>query len=435
MNLEGMGFSSDDRDKDSERLNPDSSRKEPDPSRQPPRKQLDSSLGVDGKHKTDLQPELDPTVRQFCTTYPNIAEKIRTAIRTGEEIKIFFTDIDNTISIGRHGHTEAQFQQGLIDTKQLIEKLNDHNFIVIPITGTHYDKGTESTWSIRARIASGALPPIVAQGTRYGCDALVDAGGVNAYGPSSAENTYNRDKNYSEFIQASPETYKRVKRETENLARLVNGAIKLSPENYAIINSFDPKFVEQSQGRLVIVPQIAFKEHDHHQGSHKKAYYFYSRSLPQRDLIEQLFNRVVDKNAKVVCCEEKDANTKARALFGDKVKDGEFPLKYCLDITPVDKGTPVEYFLEKIKAVAQAVCQELGKDPKEVKIDAWFAGDAGNDINAARVDGISNVVFVNVSSPELLRFKPELELAGKVVHDSQEGGLGPASILKAIFQE
>lgn len=370
--------------------------------------------------------------------YPTLDAKIRAAFGT-PVFDVVFTDIDGTLHIGA-GHSEAEVAENAAVTRALVERISGNNMALIPITGSHFEAGTPTTPSVHSRMNAGILPAVGASNGTFFCDALAAGGGTKAIGVDSS-GAFKIDEHYAELVRAKRFDYEAVLAAVIAIRDELNGlegslADSFSRVDFTVVRTFDTKPV----GDQLIDDRIYFQlaaGDDTHARVGKLALYFYANTLEERDRIEAMFIERFP-NIPIVCCEEKDANAAARRTEGyaSAMAEGSpFPLKYCLDLTPVDKGSPIELFTALISARIRELAPEYearGLNAPNVRV--WFCGDAGNDLNAARRDEVDRVVMVGGSSPELTRYADSLRAAGKEVYveDKASGRIGPQSILAAM---
>jgi|GEM_PF-2172941 len=379
-----------------------------------------------------------PTLTPVADIFPSISSRIKSVIERGDKkLVLIFSDVDGTLSLGRDVAGNGAL------TRDVITKARSRGVILVPITGSHYSSGTISTPSIEARIKEGCLPTF-ASGDKADSEFAVDAyatdggaillvqnnsvpGGSSRIGISPEGPSYVRD--YQSFVNSHRFDYEKfIGRSLLDLMDLQNGkADRLHSMVFSAetVKQYDPKplshWIEFQPGTAEGL----------HRTAGKIAFYFYANSIDDRDAVESYF-KVRFPGAQVVCCEERDANTKARE-WAIKTKSTSAPLtlKYCLDLVPFHKGTPVSFMLRVVREELFRQSNEAGKLP--IAIEAWFCGDAGNDLVGMQSDGITHVVMVGGSSPELLRQKASLEDMGRKVYtESEPTMLGPASILKAF---
>ncbi len=362
------------------------------------------------------------------SAYPTIGQKIDRALALNRPLHLIGTDIDNTLHLGA-GHPSERQHAYEGHLKEVVCALNRAGVIIVPVTGSHYDSGTPTTPSVRDRIAQGVLPGLGGKGTDdFYVDALVTDGGTKLLAPSAISLPH-EDADYRRL--AHPQySVAAVQSKLENEMQSIN-AEKLSTYQVQIISSYDPEF---SGERMVLQPGTIAGVH---QKSGKLALHFYASNLHERDVIERKFHETFPE-LRIVCCEEKDANNTARRtseyLAAENSVNHDFPLKYCLDLVPVDKAVPVEYFKREILAEIGIRAAALGIASHNVPpLVVWFSGDAGNDLNGVRSAAVDRVIMVGGSSPELTRWTEFLEGMGKRVYvESSPVRHGPLSILEAF---
>ncbi len=363
---------------------------------------------------------------EILTDYPSIRDKVAVSLESGV-VRVLLTDIDATFVLGA-GHTESEIAEGQRVMRDLVGKLNGENVIIIPISGSHFDSGTQTTNSILNRIEQGVLPLVGPGDDRsYRVDAYVSDGGARA-----VRGVRDREVGYDQRYQSTvhPEAYDYQGLSARALALAAQIAEKpLTEDEIAIIARYD------RHAQPVRIHMQPGTEDGTHRNSNKFAFYFYASTLEERDAIEQQFLKLgAELGVRAVCCEEKDANTQARRHpdFVGKVQEG-FPLKYCLDIVPFDKGSAVRYFTDLISAEVAEQCAANGSTSRP-RIEVWACGDSGNDYALMAPEAVTNVVIVGGASQELIRLGERLSEMGKQVYiESDPNRIGPASIANAFF--
>lgn len=354
--------------------------------------------------------------------YPELAAKIISAFESpARRLDVLFTDMDNTFIPGT-GRTPEQLAEGLRATHRLIDFLEPQPFVLIPVTGSGWSTDTRTTSSVSSRIKSGEIPDYH--------HALVTDGGMIALG-KDAKGAFQIDPNYEEELSVLKDRFNPegvfdlacLAMDQINVDSFAERELGLSPIDFDKIVSLDPSSPRK---------RIYLQEHIHPDNSvsgSKVCLYFYANSLAERDAIERVF-RDEFRDKAIVCCEERDFNN-----LRDRSAGAEpMPTKFCLDITPVHKGTPVHYYSELIKRAADALHMKRGGE--ELKICTWYAGDAANDLVAARRPEVDRVIMVGGSNQEFLRHADSLARTGKRVYIEPDAHrLGSASILRAITED
>ena len=358
--------------------------------------------------------------------YPSIIDKIRSSIDR-ETVRVLFTDVDATFVLGA-GHSPQEVQQSLDDMRSLTATLHQRGFIIVPVTGSHLDSGTQTTNSILNRVIEGMLPAVgdhVSQ-RAYCVDAYVCDGGAVAV-QSIRDNQTECDSSYARFITPTQLDYEKVLQSTKDLAAAINQVPLTNDEldNITLYDNFaSSERIHEQPGTL----------QGRHRESNKIAFYFYASNLEQRDQIEEQFKHAVRPyGLQVVCCEEKDANSAARRHPGiaPLIAQNSAPLKYCLDIVPFTKGDAIRYFSDYIQKQVTEIALELNL--RRPRVEVWACGDSGNDLPLMSAATVDRVVIVGGASGELIRASAPLREAGKEVFvDTNPSRLGPASILAAL---
>jgi hydroxymethylpyrimidine pyrophosphatase-like HAD family hydrolase len=355
--------------------------------------------------------------------YPSIRAKIERC-RTIGLVRILFVDIDATLILGA-GHSAEEIEQSHRNCRELISRLYLDDVIIIPVTGGHYDDDTPTTHSIATRIRRGFLPMIGhrAHGEPFLVDAYVSDGGAHARF-SDAGGTIVYDNFYYQHTHRINIDYEKVLLITDKLSRSLNDSLPLSQTHLKTIKQYD------IDAREVRVFRQAGTDNGTSKGSNKISYHFYARDIAERDRIYDSFcNEMNRYDLKVICCEEKDANTYARRMFPAETADHDFPLKYCIDIGTFNKGSAVEYFSGYISSLIAGNNSECCPE-----IQIWGCGDSGNDLPLMTSPCVTHAIIVGGASTELKRMESQLIAEGKSVYrESDPLCLGPASILKAFY--
>jgi hydroxymethylpyrimidine pyrophosphatase-like HAD family hydrolase len=355
--------------------------------------------------------------------YRSIQNKVYQGVTQGL-VRILFTDIDSTLVLGA-GHSDEEIRNSNTTARTLIGRLNSDRCIVVPITGSHFDSGTKTTESILDRIRSGVLPEIGIDenGDKFLVDAYVTDGGARAV--HKVNNTsHSFDSRYWDFMQTGNYDYESAYDSAERIRS------EIALEGSMVVDWSKIKGYEEDTAMEAIFFQPGTQDGTHRH-SNKLALYFYAATIEQRDLIEARFRaELAKKQLGVVCCEERDANARARTVFGEKADRDGFPLKYCLDIAPFNKATAIDYFIRYVQCVKTEAELQLGK--ARSILEAWACGDSGNDIPLMTSGHISHVVLVGGASAELSRLEPKFRKLGKQVYIEDDPTIkGPGSILKA----
>ena len=371
--------------------------------------------------------ESAPEVVRTFTDYPTIREKVVLGCETGRVV-ILFTDVDGTLVLGA-GHHAPEIEQGQRDMERLVKALNAQGAIIIPITGSHFDSGTNTTHSILDRIERGVLPHVgvSAPDSSFAVDAYVSDGGARSVHALSGQDV-SYDSSYIASVQPATLDYDQLLSHTQSLAAVINQR-NLSDEEQSLIAMYD---TSPETSRVFLQPGT---ESGSHRGSNKIAFYFYASSLNERDQIEASFaGHVKDFGMRVVCCEEKDATTAARRhpMLAEPADNLRLPLKYCLDIAPFDKGMAVRHFSDYVLHLI--VEQVLATGKERPALEVWACGDSGNDFSLLSSDIVTHAVIVGGASKELLRLGDRLKEHGKSVYiETDPSRLGPTSIAQAIL--
>ncbi|MBN8548954.1 MAG: hypothetical protein J0M12_06540 [Deltaproteobacteria bacterium] len=348
------------------------------------------------------------------TLYPELAAKIEAAFRTeARRLDVVFTDVDNTLVPGT-GLPEAEMRRGMEAASKLIEYISPKPIALIPITGSGWNTDTATTKSVRHRIQTGEIPSYQ--------HALITDGGMMALGRDAAGN-FHVDHDYQERLAQlkahfNPEGVFEIAKWVAD--RLNRGSLKgLGPINFEDVAAIDPNSP---------ACRVYLQEHVHPLGAitdAKICFYFYANNTDERDAVERLFREELEGYS-IVCCEERDFGNVKRASSRPSAEVS----KYCLDITPVHKGTPVEYFSKLISDAADALQLKYGGAP--LQIVTWYCGDAANDLVAARRPEVSRVVMVGGANEELIRHQPDLARHKKVYLETSPSRVGAASIHRAL---
>lgn len=368
------------------------------------------------RHRPAAQ-ELSP-----LAAYETMSAKIDQGIERGRVV-VVFSDIDSTLLLGS-GYSQQQIQESHQTAKQLIESLNASGAIIIPITGTGFGAGTQTTSGVRLRMEAGVLPQIgMLSGELFSLDALVSDGGGQAWQRGNV-----RDPEYQQMLSSQHFDYSAVR------SLLIE---KMAETNLNPVEAHDRVIIDRydqhaHQGRIQFQPGSI---EGHHQAVGKIAAFFYAETLEQRDAIELKF-QLAFPGIRIVCCEERDANTVARrdAEVVERLRKGvPVPLKYCLDLVPFDKGSAVDFYADKIMLDIAQKCALRGKPAPALEI--WACGDSGNDHTLMRAKAVTNVVMVGGASPELVRLaQPLRDIEKKVYVESDSTVFGPLSIERALRQ-
>lgn len=388
---------------------------------------------VSPDHDQNLQqrvlPNQGPQPEPF-THFQSIADKVAASFDRGV-VRVLFTDIDATFVLGA-GHHQSEIDQGQRDMRALVRRLNDEHTIIIPVSGSHFDSGTSTTNSILNRIGSGVLPMIDGESVdrSYHVDAYVSDGGARAvHGVQGRSVEY--DARYVDSVQPDNLNYNLIAQRAKQLAAEIN-LKPLTDSERNIVRQYD---AHANESRIHLQPGT---ESGVHAQSNKFALYFYASSLAERDAIEESFTALSrELGVRIVCCEEKDANSAARrhATYQAHGQGEGYPLKYCLDIVPFDKGSAVSHFSAYISSLISDRAVASGSTARP-RMEVWAAGDSGNDITLMAPDVVTNVVIVGGASPELIRLGDRLEAQGKEVYIERDPSrIGPASIAAAIFKD
>lgn len=354
--------------------------------------------------------------------YQSIIAKVERGLKRGL-IKILFVDIDATLILGT-GYSLPEIETSHRNCRQLITRLNQDNVIIIPVTGGHYHHDTSSTASIVSRIKKGFLPRTgnSTSGELFFVDAYVSEGGAHSiYSDNKGNVLY--DEAYRKQVHPESVDYQGLLDVTNRISRFLDTSFPISSYHLEKIIEYDdhaePFRIFQQPGT----------EDGTHRLSNKICYHFYAGQITERDIIYTYFKNVMSQYGfEVVCCEEKDANTLARRKFSVEADHNDFPLKYCLDIGPFNKGSAVEYFSRYIRSlISEKHCNA------STRVEVWGCGDSGNDLPLMMSSSVTHAIIVGGASAELLRMKPELISSGKSVYTEKDPFcFGPASILKAL---
>ena len=358
--------------------------------------------------------------------YPSIVEKIESSLATGV-VRVLFTDVDATLVLGA-GHSDAEIDQGQQDMRELVAELNRLGFIIIPVTGSHFGSGTNTTGSIIDRIERGILPQVggQAEDQSYSVDAYVSDGGALAV-KAVIQGAPTVDPHYASCVAPPNFQYDTVFRKA-----LVEAAKlrleSLGAAEQALMAQYDKHVGDE---RIYLQPGT---QEGYHRLANKVAFYFYANTLQDRDAIEAHFRGAMEPlGLSVVCCEEKDANSAARRHpeASELLAQERLPLKYCLDIVPFTKGSAVKYFGDYVSKVSTEAA--LRREVSRPTVEIWACGDSGNDIPLMVPALVSRVVVVGGASAELVRCAEALTEHGKKVFiESDPSRLGPASIAAAL---
>lgn len=388
-----------------------------------------SSHGFDGSEGTDparLEANGRPPSREITAIipelalYPDIVASLQRAFESPtREIDLVVTDLDNSLIPGT-GREEAEIKKGIEDAHRLVDLLDSYNGVLVCVTGSSWDVDTATTPSVSHRMSSGEVPSFL--------HAVVADGGMMALGKRDGAN-YEADTHYDGFLRERKSRFpaQQVYELADFVRKGLNRAevaqqLGLHQIDFSAVAAVDPAAHHE---------RVYFQPHVHPHGIAERAkvsLYFYAESLEERDLIEAKFRHELGGYA-IVCCEERDFNNK-RDRIG---LQSSCPMKFCLDITPVHKGTPVKYFADLVHRAAEVLHAEKGGEP--LKITTWYCGDAANDLVGMRRREVDNVVMVAQSSAELLRYADDLAAAGKRVFIEKDATRsGAATIIKALLQ-
>ncbi len=360
--------------------------------------------------------------------YPDIVSALHRAYQSEvRHLDLVLTDLDNTFIPGA-GRPQAEFDRGIADARRLTELLDVHNGILVCVTGSSWDVDTPTTPSVSNRVATGHIPAFL--------HAIVTDGGMRAYGKGGGSE-YKLDPSYEASVASQKADFPaegtfKVAEFVRDVANdeSIAAELGLAPIDFAAIAQVDPSSPRS---------RVFFQPHVHPRGvveGPKVSLYFYANQrlgseerLHERDLIEKLFRRELGHHLPLICCEERDFNNKSRAMGLESAT----PLKFCLDITPIHKGTPVAYFSKLIQRASEVLNHQYPGRPLEIA--TWYCGDAANDLVGMRRGEVDSVVMVAGSSEELLRHANQLASAGKHVHvEPDQHCTGAGSILKALMK-
>lgn len=359
------------------------------------------------------------SVLKELALYPDILSSLQRALREGRpEINLIVTDLDNTLIPGA-GRSAAEMERGIEDAHRLVRLLDGQCGILVCVTGSSWNVSTSTTPSVSHRVKTGDIPSFL--------HAIVTDGGMVALGKGE-EGSYQPDSVYAEFLREQTENFPAdqifgvaafVRRSVNNDS--LGPKLGLTPINFDAVERIDPASPRE---------RVFFQPHVHPNGvaeGSKVSLYFYANSVEERDRIEIQFRRELTSYA-IVCCEERDFNN-ARAANG---LEESCPMKFCLDITPVHKGTPVAYFVGLVERAAELLQQERS-DGASLAIKTWYCGDAANDLVGMRRHEVEKIVMVADSSEELLRHADTLASAGKEVYvELDRSCSGALSIIRAL---
>jgi hydroxymethylpyrimidine pyrophosphatase-like HAD family hydrolase len=312
--------------------------------------------------------------------------------------------------------------------RSLVADLNSKGFIIVPVTGSHFQSATSTTGSVLERIENGILPLVGEhhENRSYAVDAYVSDGGALAV-KSILNKAVVTDPSYASSVSPGVFNYDSLLTKAGTIAQEFNST-PLTEDECRIIALYDQ---HAKIDRVQLQPGT---RDGHHKAANKVAFYFYAATIHERDAIADRFQQEMKPlGFHIVCCEEKDATAAARrtsevaALLGNEAA----PLKYCLDIVPFTKGSAVNYFSQYIQRVSTELAVKHSVQRPTVEI--WACGDAGNDLPLMSSAGVSRVVMVGGASEELVRCATGLQEEGKQVFvDTTPGRLGPASIAAAV---
>jgi hypothetical protein len=391
----------------------------------PAQRQQDEPSGLTSRD--GLRPELSPAAEGTLSLaeYESIVRKVTASVTLGQPVTILFTDIDGTFTPAVGSRTEEVMRKQAQAMTEFANLIDQNNYILIPVTGSSMEAGTRQNQSLPNRIAAGEIPEIF--------DGLVTEGGSKAVIKVPGHD-FHYDANYAGLVSAQIEPFrasvqKYIQITDDLIADITNPASRLgarmktpSAEAQQLIEQIDKRDWEPSiriYKQTHIHPQPGTAPYD------RISLHFYASDLEDRDAIEHAF-KTAYPDLKVVCCEERDFGSEAQALVS-----GKLPItKYCLDITPINKETPIELFYAAVNAITERQNQLLSGNSA---VKAAYFGDAGNDGPAARSDLISFVGIVGHASEELRRMASELDQQKTVyIEAGPDEQVGVASMLAAM---
>lgn len=361
--------------------------------------------------------------------YPGMIDTIAHRVLSGEDVLVIFSDVDGTFTPAR-GDMNDRLK--VIQTEamtQFAELVTKNNYVFIPITGSSYEVSTPTLESLQQRIGAGEIAEVF--------HALIVEGASKAVIKGKGSTEFSYDEHYASFVRERAEEFRAG---LPTLFKTCDEQLEAVRQQMLTIKGMTVRLAEFSPaardlyarvlGReLHDADRIQYQPHAHPQPGQapldKISLYFLASTIVDRDRIEKLF---VEKfrGWDVICCEERDFNSEA-----SKVMKGERPLtRYCIDIAPINKATPIELFTRLITETTTYFNQTFKGNSKVIPV---YFGDAGNDIPAARANPIRKVGIVSGASREFLRKARDLPPLGKDVYvDSKAGRPGVASILTAL---
>lgn len=359
--------------------------------------------------------------------YESIRHKINSAIANQNDVVVLFTDIDGTFTPAVGSRTEAVVAMQEAAMAEFADLVRDRNYILIPITGSSYEVSTRTLQSLSQRIADGEIPEIF--------DGLIVEGGTRAVLKLRSYPEFQYDTAYAERVALEVQSFKDNLSTHMKIADALIDAIcqadAAGPFSFITTPTETARrLIQDIEGKDWTAELRLEKQPHAHPEPHtapldRISLYLYASNLTERDTIEKAFmDAFPDLN--VVCCEERDFNSAAQ-----KTLAGEPAIKkYCLDITPINKATPIALLSEAIASATEAQNQLLGGTAKVVSV---YFGDAGNDLPAARSESIKRMCIVGAASPELVRAANELTASKEAVYvESDPNRIGVASMLAAL---
>lgn len=381
---------------------------------------------VPASYQSQLGEKLDGDAVISHDSYPSIDRKIERALCQGV-IRVLFTDIDATFVLGA-GHSQDEIAKSHQDMRELVADLHGRGFIIIPVTGSHFQSATKTTGSVLERIEQGILPLVGDhhEDRSYTVDAYVADGGALAV-KNVRDQAIVTDPHYARSVSPGDFNYESLLAKAQALAEEFNRN-GLTDDEQRIIKLYDGHAESE---RVHLQPGT---QQGYHRGANKVAFYFYATTLSERDALVSRFQEEMSPlGFQIVCCEEKDATSAARrrADVQSLLEREAAPLKYCLDIVPFTKGSAVAYFSQYIERVAAKTAARYKLQHPQIQI--WACGDSGNDLALMSPAAVSHAVIVGGASQELVRCASSLRAVGKEVFvETEPTRLGPASIAAAL---
>jgi hydroxymethylpyrimidine pyrophosphatase-like HAD family hydrolase len=369
-------------------------------------------------------------------THRSIVSKVEARVAEGKDVIILFADVDGTLTPSLGSQNDVVMRRQNDAMREFVSLVRDQQYIFIPITGSSYEVPTETLPSLSERIHSGSIPAIF--------DALIVEGGNKVVLTSSSESEIQYDEKYKSHVAKRVERFQKGMDEVldvcEELMQTVRSGQLPGGETLLGLRSNSANFrnaqelIRSIEGKEYTPEmRIALQPHVHpaerSASLDKVSLHFYATSMRDRDLIEEMF---VDAFPwlNVVCCEERDFNSKAETILKKQTQ----LKKYCLDVTPVTKATPIDVFSKFIGQITRYYNSQLYSNAgRPSSLMPVYFGDAGNDIPAANSALIRKVCMVSGSSGELLRAHDDLSLIKDAVFiDSDRSRPGVASMLTAL---